>query len=741
MPLDDATSDPGSLASLDPVVREARRRLDRCQEWEAESRRRFLEDIKFRHGDSDNGYQWPNAIRNTRDVDQRPCLTMNVVRQHNLQIVNQARQNKSSVRIIATGGGASQESAQIFKWLVKHIEYQSNAEAAYRVARNFQVDGGIGWWRLVTDYEGPDTFDQEIYIRPCPDPLNVFCDPDAKQPDKSDGKFLFNFDIVPKSEFREAYPEIADLVGEQPLGTSGTGGDWIPRDHLMVLEYFRKVPVKDQLIGFVIDGQRQELRRSKMPENMAKALLDDPQTKTRPVWVEQIEWYLIAGDQVVDQTIWPGQYIPFVCVVGEETQIEGQLDRKGHTRAMKDAQRMYNYNCSSQVEFGALQSKTPWVAPAKAIEEYQGYWNTANQINHSVLPYNHVDDNNPDTPIPPPFRQEPPNVAPAYQIGMETAFNQMMMTSGQWQNQMGMMGNERTGAAIAERQAQSDTSVFHFQDNFGEGLRYTGKQLIDLIPKVYDTRRIRRLVTDDGTELEVEIDPGQAQALMIQLNHQEQVIRRVFNPGVGKYDVAADVGPAQGTKRQETVEALTLVLTQAPALTGIIGDLLMKNLDFEDANEAAQRLRRMVPAQAMGTGPSQEVQQQQQIIQQLQGALAQALQRAGASRLKLMDKSQSNQIDVYQAETARLKALADMLPMDQQGLVNVIDQLVKDTLATHVLPLVEGVLGGESEGLPETPPIEGAQKAPDGEWYLQDPTREGKYLRVMPLAQEHHPRG
>lgn len=738
---------PQSATSIDPVIREATDRLDRCQEWESTSRRRFIEDLKFRHGDAENGWQWPNAIRNTRDIDQRPCLTMNMVRQHNLQIVNEARRNKSSIKIMGTGGGASAESASIFKWLIRHIEYQSNAQAAYQVAREFQVDGGFGYWRILTDYESEDTFDQEIYLRPVPDPLSVFLDPDAKQRDGSDARFGFVFDMLPDDQFAEAYPEIADLVGDQPLGTSSTGGDWIPEDHILVCEYFRKVPIKDRLLGFLDpSGVRRSIRESRLPKNLAAELLADEKTKVRDLWVDQIEWYLIAGDRVIDHTIWLGKYIPIIRLIGEETIIDGQLDRKGHTRSMKDAQRMYNYNCSAQVEFGALQSKTPWVAPVKAIEGFQGYWSTANTINHSYLPYNHQDEQNPDKPIPPPFRQEPPQTAPAYESGMTTAFNQMMMTSGQWQNQMGMMGNERTGSAIRERQEQSDTSVYHFQDNYGEALRLTGKMLIDLIPRVYDTRRVRRLVTDDGTEIDVEIDPAQAQALQVYQNHQQEVIRRIFNPGVGMYDVAADVGPAQGTKRQETAEALTLILTQAPALTGVIGDLLMKALDFDEAQEAARRLRRMVPPQALGQGPSQAEQELRGQVQSLQTALTKTMQRAGADRLKLQGKDQLREIEVYEAETGRIQALAKMLPTDEGGLAQMIDQLIKDTLATHLLPIMEANLGagggGAGAGVPgEPPPMEGAQRAPDGEWYLQDPTRSGKYLRVVPLAQERKPRG
>lgn len=759
MPLDDSQptsalpspSDGGdaTYALLDPIVAEARKRLERCQEFESESRRRFLEDLKFRHGDSDNGYQWPNAIKNSRDIDQRPCLTMNIVRQHNLMIVNEAARNKSSIKIMGTGGGASAESANIFKWLIRHIEYQSTAQDAYEVARNFQVDGGIGHWRIVTRYETPETFDQEIYIVPVPDPLSIFYDPDAKQADKSDGRFAFVFDIVPKEEFRDAYPELIDLIGEQPLGTGSTGGDWLPKDHIMVAEYFRKVEIKDELVGFVgQDGVRRALLKSKMPQDVYDGLVADTTTRRRDTWTQQIEWFLIIGDRIVDQVIWPGKYIPLIPVIGEETLIEGLMDRKGHTRAMKDAQRMYNYNASSQTEFVALQTKVPWLAASKAIENFQGYWNTANTINHSYLPFNHYDESNPEMPIPPPQRLEPPNFAPGFESGMQTAFNQMMMTSGQYQNQMGMQGNERTGKAIQERQEQSDTSTYHFQNNYGRALRNTGKQLIDLIPKVYDTKRIRRLTNDEGDEIDVEIDPAQAQALQVLQDHQGQVIRRIFNPGVGMYDVAADVGPAQGTKRQEVVEQLGMFLTQAPALTAVIGDLLLKNMDFDEAQEAARRLRRMVPPQALGQGPSQSEQALQMQIASLQGALTKALQRAGADRIKLMGKNQMRDIEVYEAETDRIKALAGMLPTDEGGLATMIDQLVKDTLATHLLPILEANQGGVQEESGGTagpsaasPPMEGAQQAPDGEWYLQDPTRQGKYMRVVPLAQMRKPKG
>jgi len=744
-----ADPDPApNTISGDPVIQEARKRFDRCSEWESTARIRFLDDLKFRHGDSENGYQWPNDIKIQRNESAKPCLTMNIIRQHNLQISNAAKKNKSSVKFIATGNGATQESANALRDIARHVEHQSNAQSAFTIARDFQIDGGIGWFRLVTEYAGPDSFDQEIFIRPVNDPLSIYADPDTQQRDASDMRYAFVFDNVPKDLFEDMYPKYKGVLSQTPLGITSVSDDWLTKDDVRICEYFRKTLDDDQLVSWISDsGERDMLLKSKMPKELYDELKEDKLTKIRDVQREVIEWFLIVGEEIADKTTWPGKYIPLIRVLGEETVIGGILDRKGHTRAMKDAQRMYNYNASAQVEFTALQGKTPWVAPAAAVEEFESMWNTANRTNHSVLIWNHLDDEG--NVVPPPFRTAPPTASPAYQAAMETAFNQMMMTSGQYQNEMGMVGNERTGAAIGKRQEQSATAVYHFQDSYEESLINLARQLIDLIPMVYDTRRVLRILADDGTDLEMTIDPTAQQAYSQQMDHNNVVVSRVFNPLLGKYDVAPGVGPAYESKREETVEALGLILTQNPGLTAIVGDLLLSSMGFDKAEEAAARLRRMVPQQALGNGPTQAEQQMQQQIQALTQALTKSLEAHGKDRLKLVGKSEMRDIDVYKAETDRIKALQDQLPLDPQGMQDLITQLVGDAHKTSLDSIVEAnknQLGGDDVGKPalqpdEPPPIPGAQKAPDGEWYLADPTRRGRYLHVAPLAQQRQPPG
>jgi hypothetical protein len=763
--VDQAESGLGTTGN--PIVDEAKKRFQRCSEWEAPARERFIEDLKFSYGDADNGYQWPNAIRRSRDVDSKPCLTMNIIRQHNLQIINDAKRNKSEVTVLATGGGATADSAEIYRAILSDIQYSSQAQLAYSVGREFQVHGGIGYWRLVTEYVDENTFDQEARIQPVIDPLSVYMDPDIKQRNGSDAKFAFVFNDIRRDSFREAYPQFAYSVGRSPLGVGSGDDDWITRDHIRVCEYFRKVYEENWLLSFIdpSDGQRKNIKESLLPKKILAEVRDHELTKRRKVWEEKIEWYLIAGDEIIDETVWMGKYIPIIRVVGEEQVVEGLLDRKGHTRAMKDAQRMYNYNASAQVEIVALQTKTPWKGAAAAIEEYEQYWNNANTTNSSYLPFNHIDDDG--NPIPPeamPSRLDPPAPSQAFEMGMQQAFNQIMMVSGQYQNQMGMMGNERTGSAIQERMDQGDTATYHFRDNYESALVYTGMQIIDLIPKVYDTARIMMIQADDGSMSELQVDPRQAQALITKKNTDGSIIARTFNPSVGRYEVRASPGQAFGTRREETVQALTLILTQAPTLTGIVGDLLLSAMDFKEAREAAQRLRRMVPPQALGEGPSQNEQQLMQHNLALTNALREALQRLGKEQLKIAGKDQMRDIDVYKAETDRFKALQEAFGTDPEAMKRTLDDLIRESAQTHLVPILEAnrqtildetdeanknldegqeasppPIGG-SEFDRAAAPIPGALRGHDGEWYLTDPTRQGKFMRIAPLAQERTPR-
>lgn len=749
-------------AGLEPevaakIINEAKDRFERCQTWESTARQRWMDDLKFAEGDAYNQYQWPNAIRRERDMDERPCLTINKTRQHNLHIINDAKQNKPAIKVRATGNGATVESAKVLNAIMRHTEYISNAQVAYDIATGYQVKAGKGYIRLVTDWESDESFVQVPLIRCVNDPLTIYMDPEAKEKDKSDSKFAFIFDDMDREEFDKLYPDYAPFASAQSIDDA-TG--WIREDTVRMAEYFRKVPHEDTIYQVPpAQGQQspqpgspatqpQVFKKSELDRapGLADKIASMPGVKSRKVQVEVIEWYLLVGSKIVERSIWPGKYIPIVPVLGEESVIEGVYDCVGHTRALIDPQRIYNYMSSVSVEYSAVQTKSPWIAPAEAIEGYEVDWANANRINKSLLPYNAMMDDG--TVIPPPQRVSPPVSMPAAIQGMQVAANEMLMASGQSDQELGQPGNERSADAIDARTRKSATATFHFTDNQAVAIRCIAKQLLDLYPKMLDATTVMNILAEDGTSMEVQIDPMLQKAVQIERTGDALTIQRVlFNPNVGRYDVQADIGPDWGTKRQETFHALSIMLTQAPQLTSIIGDLLLQSSDFDLADEAAMRLRRMVPPQALGTGPSVNEQQLQAQVQQLGDLLTKSMEALAKEKLKLQGKDAKREVDAYNAFTQRIHALADAAveegsPVDPKEIKELVSQVVASAMPVDLAPVHEADLpglqagassadaGGALRKVADEPPIPGARRGRDGGWYVRNYANSGSWARV-----------
>lgn len=664
-------------ASTSPVVRRAHRRWKQCRDWESDARNYWIMDLKFDSGDSYNNYQWPTEIYQDRGA--KPSLTVNETHQHNLHIINEAKQNKSSVKYRPTGDGATAEAAEVYEGLYRHIANVSNAQFAQGKAIEFQVKAGLGFTVIEADFvnpnpkPGPDAFNQEVYIRAVHNPLNVYLDCDCTELDGTGARYGFVFSDEPKDEVIEKYPE---LRGRLTINNAVDGNDagWVREHNVRVAKYYEVSEDKDELLG---DEDGTTVFRSAVPASLVKRWEAEARDagnklKRRPVIRKSVKWYLIVGNDVVDEDDCPGTCVPIIPWVGEVVVIDGRLDRKGHTRCMISAQQMENYNWSASVEYGALQSKSPWLAPVAAVGDYATYYQTANTENHSWMPYVHRDAEGKD--IPPPERMQPPAAAPVYMEGVQLAKQFMLSASGQYEAELGEKGNEKSGKAINERQRQGDRATYHFIDNQALSIRRQGVIVEEWIRVIYDTKRTAKIIGLDDEETEIQIDPDAPNA-----HHVQQVgaaIQRIFNPRIGSYEVISDVGPDWGTQRQEAFNAIVQILTQAPELINKIGDLLFKVADFPLADEIADRLKPgMDPkAQEAITGLQTQLQKQNKL-------LGETMQALSEERLKVKAKDANADIDAYKADTDRLKALQPMLGSDPSGVRILVHQLVREALA------------------------------------------------------------
>jgi hypothetical protein len=739
------------------ILQEAKDNFKRWQDWEVDFRSRYIADVKFANADSDNGWQWPQDLRADREANKRPALTINKVGRLGAMITNDASENKPAITIKPTGNESSYKSALVYEGLVRDIEYKSAAVNIYDDCSISQVEGGIAYFRVVTKFVDDNepkldetAFNQEIRLEPVRDHLGVFLDCDIKQKDGSDALWGGVFDDMPIKEFEKLNPDIdmAEVAG-QTIFHEDEGETWLKEDSIRLAEYYRIVQSDDE-IYWVEDeqGKSEVFRASEAPKNFKQALVPG-KFKKRKTITRKLEWYKIAGNQIIDRKVLKGRYIPLVRVVGIEKIIDGKLERKGYIRAMKDPQRMFNYNASGEVEGVAVQTKTPWVGPAAAFEGNEAAWNNANTQNAAYLTYKHLDaDGN---PLPAPQRLEPPKSIDGFIQGMAMADNQMAMVGGREDAALGREGQEKSGVAISQRQRQGDIANSIWLKNLAVALCYAGRIIVDLVPHIYDTRRVIQIMGLDGVQSKVTVDPTAEDAY--QEVKEQDVVNVMFNPTVGKYEVQSAPGPAYATQRQEAWNAFVTIVSRAPDLISKIGDLMFRSADFPLADKIAERLRREIQTNApylLGDGgQNPQMQAMQQQLTDAQGQVGELIQKLAEKNIELKNRDEEHSIGRFEADSKRLTAEANAIEKVQasqrelQQLMMSITQTLHDMKGDDMDRATDAAAATDSDTDPgdadgsdplveqnEIPPFEGAKKAKDGNWYYEH--SPGQFSAVLP---------
>lgn len=600
-PTEDDTSEESTEQSDEEILRIARERFRIVEEAEADIRIDALADLEFRAGK-----QWPEEIKQARELENRPCLVINRIPQFIRQITNDQRQNRPSIKVSAVDDNADVETAKILQGLIRHIEYNCNAEIAYDTGFEGAVTKSFGYWRVATDYIDPMSFDQEILIKRIRNAFCVYMDPSSQEPDGSDANYAFVFEDIPKEEFKAEFPKAKLSTSSDWRGTGDETPGWVSDSSVRVSEYFYKEFKTIDLVQFQTGEGVFTADKAKMPNPLPEGMKILNERKAQ---IPVIKWCKINGSEILSKTDWLGRWIPIVPVIGDELDINGKRVLEGIVRHAKDSQRMYNYWASTETETIALSPRAPWiVAEGQIPPEYANQWATANSKNHAFLPYKPTTVNG--QLAAPPQRNvfEPPVQAITQARGL--AADDMKATTGIYDAALGNRSNEQSGVAITRRNMQSQTSNFHFIDNLSRSIRHTGRILVDLIPKIYDTERAVRILGENGEEEVVQLNK------MFEKNGKTTLI----NLSAGKYDVTVDTGPSYATKRQEAVASM-LDLTKAyPQAAQVAGDLMVRNMDWPGAQEIADRLKKTLPA---GIADEEKDKKQIPIPPQVQQQMAQ----------------------------------------------------------------------------------------------------------------------
>lgn len=671
-------------ARKDALLTRAKERYKVLEDYWADNRKAAVEAIKFAAGD-----QWPQPIKEKREKANRPALVLDKLSQYRRQVVNDGRQNRPTIKFRPVDDGGDIKVAEAFQGLTRSILAKSNADEAFDTALDHACGHGFGYFRVLTDYAYPGSFEQEISVKRVRNSISVLLAP-HQCADGSDAEDGFVEDQMPKSAFEAKWPN-AEKVKFNEFGDD-YGDGWLDENTVKVVEYFYKEPT-EKTVYLLEDGTTVD------KEAYDKAALAGPQSpmvKSRLVRSNKVKWCRMTGAEILEEGEWAGEYIPIIPVYGTETDINGKVTYSGLTKPGMHGQMLYNFARTAFAERVALTPKAPWVAAVGQTEDNPD-WQTANEDNHSVLTYNPVDINGQVQP--PPQRQSAADIPAGFAQEMQQAEHDIQSALGMYAASLGQQSNEKSGRAIMARQREGDVATFHYHDNLNRAIRHLGRILLDLIPKIYDTKRVVRLLNEDGTTKDAMVAPG------LGMPSAKVDGMEIFDLSAGHYDVETMTGPSFTTKRQESSEAMIELAKGNPNVWMTHGDLIVKAQDWPGADDFAKRTRATMPpplqqaiAQSEQEGDDPQAQQMQMQLQQMQQQAQQAIQereqalqqmQAQMQQMEQEAKSKDDdralkarelEIKAYEAETARMQALQPVMPPEA------IAQVVMQTLAQLQTP-------------------------------------------------------
>jgi hypothetical protein len=607
----------------DSRIQEAIDFLKFANDADTMNRQEALEDMKFGGGD-----QWPVELQNSRNLESRPVITVNKVDNYCRQVSNQQRQQRPRIKVHATNTHDDMVDAQTIGGIIRHIEVNSNADHAYDNAFEYAVRMGWGYMRVRTDYISEDSFDQEIYIDPVDNPFTVYFDPNSVLPDGSDSDRCLITTMMRKDEFRKLYPDAQD--GGTSFTQRGTGdsqSEWLTKEDIRLAEYYYTVKEKATLY-LLSDGTStfaDDKDFFKRLDNYGITVVDK-----RDSYKKTIKYCKLTAVEVLEERDWAGKYIPIVPVYGRHIVIGDKRKKFGMIRYAKDPQRMYNFWQTAITEGVALAPKAKWLLAEGQDEGHENDWANANIKSFPVLRYKQTDIDGRPAPAPTRLQPEPPQAGiMAAAMGVDNDIKNIMGVFDPAQLGQGNI----SGKALNGQQQQVDLTNFDYYDNLTRSINHIGKICLDLIPKIYDTERVMRIIGDDG------------KPELLTINQRDSVGRVLNDISVGQYDVVMETGPGYNSKRQEAVDNMLPLLSAAPSLMEVAGDLVFRNMDWPGADIIADRLAAANPMAQIDDKSKvpPQVQMQLAMSQKQIQELTQALQARDLMLKNRMDVEQMRQ--------------------------------------------------------------------------------------------------
>jgi len=564
------------------------------------------------------GAQWEPKGWRARKDSGRPALTVDQLNQFVHQVANDERQNTPTIDVVPAEDADIEDAKMIKEW-IRGIEYKSSADTVYDAAGLDAIKSSFGFMRVDHEYASRDGFEQELCIKYVNNQFACYIDRNSVESDGRDAKHAFILEQMSVKEFGKKYPDATAISFEGEV---------------------KSTPLTEGMI---------QLCTFYMIEEEARTI--SANGKSRQVSEKIVRCYKLSGQDVLEESVFPGEYIPIVPVYGEECWIKGKRHLKSLIRMAKEGQMMFNLWKSLEAELLMKQPQAPLLAAEGQLAGYEDGYIDPTKL--AVLTYRQTDvDGNPAGP---PQRLAAPQIPTGIVNAARESVDDIKATMGLYNASIGQRSNETSGVAIARRQEEGNTATYHFPDNRTRSITQVGRILVSARKVIYDSARIVRGMDSEGNPTQIGINGEMA-------DKQERTIDFTR----GDFDVRVTTGANSITRREDAANLLGEVIKGNPAMLQTIGDLWAKNLDIAGADALAERLRKIVPPQLLEGEDGQEVdiekQQMQVTLQQMQQQLMQA-------QAMLDDKKAGDQMKM-QVEQSKLQLDAAKLQIEQEKVAN-----------------------------------------------------------------------
>lgn len=588
---------------MSDIVETAKKRLKRDQDAWRDIYDKASDDLHFLS--DDDFAQWDEKDYWERVRTNRPALTVDQLGQFIHQTANDIRMNTPTINVLPGDSDASEESAEVFKGLIREIEYRSNADDVYDNASLSSVKCGIGFMRVDHEYE-PEGFNQVLVIKRVVNPLSVWLDADSIECDGRDAKHGTIIEQITVAKFKKLYP------GFEPYSFESDSKEKLTDEsNVTIAEHF------------YIEEEQEEIKSN-----------DGRQKRT--ISKRTVKRVKLSGKDVLEETTFPGQYIPIIPVYGEESWVDGERHLYSLIRKSKQAQKMFNYWKSLETELLMKAPQAPVMAAEGQIEEYAEDWKNPNKA--MVLRYKVKDLEG--NAVSPPQRLEPPTIPTGIVNASRMCVDDIKATMGIYNAGLGQIDNAISGVAIQGRKQEGDVATYHFADNLVRSITHVGRILVGAIPIIYDTPRIIQIIgsAEETKPIGVNGELAPEQPATVDLTR-------------GKYDVRVVTGASFTTKRQEAAQFLSQLVQTNPDFIKIMGDILFKNMDFAGSQAMAERIKKIMdPAILNEDKVDPAVIQLQQQLQQTQAMAAALQQQLNDKQAELSIKAQSEKNDAEESQ-------------------------------------------------------------------------------------------